>query len=167
MRQAPCVANSAEITGTRASMRLDNDGDRRLKSVFDALAEPKEYTFDKTLVPVRLAQHEGEKLVSRSEAQRVGQRFERFQEVVLDFDGVAEIGPAFADQLFRVFAAAHPDVRPRPINRSEAAAQRVRRAMSASATAKWRGRTEATRKWSSRHGDNQSRTGRQGPGWRL
>jgi len=113
-------------------MRLDNDSDRTLKSVFDAFAEAEEYTFDKTVVPVRLAQHEGEKLVSRSQAKRVAQRFERFKEVVLDFDGVAEIGQAFADELFRVFAKAHPDVRLRPINTSDAVAQMVRRALGAS-----------------------------------
>lgn len=127
---------SAEIAGTRVSMRLDNDSDRTLKSVFDAFADAEEYTFDKTVVPVRLAQHEGEKLVSRSQAKRVAQRFERFKEVVLDFDGVAEIGQAFADELFRVFAAAHPGLRLTPINTSEAVAQMIRRAMSASGTTK-------------------------------
>ena len=127
---------SMDLPGTRVIMRLDNDNDRTLKSVFDAFADPNEYTFDKTVVPVRLAQHEGEKLVSRSQAKRVAHRFERFKEVVLDFDDVAEIGQAFADELFRVFATAHPDVRLRPINTSEAVAQMVRRAMSASGTAK-------------------------------
>ena len=87
---------------------------------------------DKTVVPVRLAQHEGEKLVTRSQAKRVAQRFERFKEVVLDFEGVAEIGQGFADELFRVFAKAHPDVRLRPINTSEAVTQMVRRVLGAS-----------------------------------
>ena len=68
--------------------------------------------------------------------QRVAQRFERFKEVVLDFDGVPEIGQAFADELFRVFAGGHPDVRLKPINTSEAVAQMVRRTMSASGPAK-------------------------------
>ena len=68
-----------------------------------------------------------------SQAKRVAHRFEHFKEVVLDFDGVAEIGQAFADELFRVFTGTHPDVRLRPINTSEAVAQMVRRAMSGSA----------------------------------
>lgn len=127
---------SAEIAGTRVSMRLDNDSDRTLRSVFDAFADAEEYTFDKTVVPVRLAQHEGEKLVSRSQAKRVAQRFERFKEVVLDFEGVAEIGQAFADELFRVFAAAHPDVRLVPMNTSDAVAQMVRRVLGASGAAR-------------------------------
>ena len=56
-----------------------------LQEVFDQLAAPEEYTFAKTIVPVRLAQPEGEKLVSRSRAKRLTMRFERFQTVVLDF----------------------------------------------------------------------------------
>lgn len=57
-------------------------------------------------------------------------RFERFKQVVLDFEGVAEIGQAFADELFRVFATAHPEVRLTPVNTSEAVASMVRRVMS-------------------------------------
>ena len=50
---------------------------------------------------------------------------------MLDFEGVAEVGPAFADELLRVFAAAHPAVRLVPINMSQAVARMVRRAISA------------------------------------
>ena len=112
-------------------MRLANDSTRTAKSVFDTFASPEEYSFARTLVPVRLAQYEGEKLVSRSQAKRLYQRFERFRHVVLDFEGVAEIGQGFADELFRVFAAAHPAVELAPINMSEAVQQMVSRARSA------------------------------------
>jgi hypothetical protein len=47
--------------------------------------------------------------------------------VVLDFAGVAEIGQAFADELFRVFVAAHPAVALTPINMTQAVEQMVRR----------------------------------------
>jgi len=63
---------------------------RRLQTVFDEFTDSEEYTFDKTVVPLRLAQHEGEKLVSRSQAKRVAHRFERFKRVELDFTGAAE-----------------------------------------------------------------------------
>jgi hypothetical protein len=33
------------------------------------------------------------------------------QTVVLDFEGVAHVGQAFVDEVFRVFATAHPHVR--------------------------------------------------------
>lgn len=118
----------AGAPGTLVLMRLGNDSPRTTRSVFDEFAAPEEYTFAKTLVPVRLAQYEGEKLVSRSQAKRLYQRFERFHHVVLDFEGVAEIGQAFADELFRVFAAAHPGITLTPINMSSAVAQMVSRA---------------------------------------
>jgi DNA-binding transcriptional ArsR family regulator len=118
----------ADTPGTVVLMRLANDSPRTITSVFDEFAMPEEYTFAKTLVPVRLAQYEGEKLVSRSQAKRLYQRFERFRHVVLDFDGVAEIGQAFADELFRVFANAHPAIALVPINMTDAVAQMVTRA---------------------------------------
>lgn len=122
---------NADSPGTLVMMRLANDSPRIMSVVFDEFTVDEEYTFDKTVVPLRLAQHEGENLVSRSQAKRVSQRFERFKRVVLDFEGVAEIGQAFADELFRVFAGAHPDVRLTPINTSPAVANMVRRALSA------------------------------------
>src|SRR5260370_3123440 len=97
-------------------MRLANDSPRLLREVFDAFTDSEENTCCKTVVPLRLAQYEGEKLVSRSQAKRVAHRFERFKRVELDFAGLSEIGQAFADELFRVFAAAHPTIRIIPIN---------------------------------------------------
>lgn len=122
------VERPADRPGTLVAMRLNNDSPRTVKSVFDEFAAPEEYAFAKTVVPVRLAQYEGEKLVSRSQAKRLYQRFERFRHVVLDFEGVAEIGQAFADELFRVFAAAHPSLELTPANMTDAVAQMVSRA---------------------------------------
>ena len=59
-------------------------------------------------MPLLLAQYEGEKLISRSQAKRVAHRFERFERVELDFAGVPDIGQAFADEMFRVFAKRIP-----------------------------------------------------------
>jgi anti-sigma regulatory factor (Ser/Thr protein kinase) len=118
---------AADTPGTRIHMRLANDSSRELQSVFDVYTDPEEYTFDKTVVPLRLAQYEGEKLVSRSQAKRVAHRFERFKRVELDFAGVSAIGQAFADELFRVFAAAHPQIRITPINTAPAVDQMIRR----------------------------------------
>jgi hypothetical protein len=97
-------------------------------SVFDQFAEPEEFTFAKTIVPVKLAQHEGEKLVSRSQAKRLTMRFERFQTVVLDFSEVAEIGQAFADEVFRVFQIAHPQTLLMPLHMTPAVSAMVARA---------------------------------------
>ena len=122
---------AADTPGTRVRMQLANDSPRVTRDVFDAYTDPEEYTFDKTVVPLRLAQYEGEKLVSRSQAKRVAHRFERFKRVELDFAGVSDIGQAFADELFRVFATAHPTIRITPINTEPAVAQMIRRAVAA------------------------------------
>ncbi|MEI7708427.1 MAG: STAS-like domain-containing protein, partial [Chlorobium sp.] len=68
------------------------------------------FQFNKTVIPVRLAQYENEKLVSRSQAKRLLCRIERFKHVIFDFDGVSAIGQAFADEIFRVYAKNHPDI---------------------------------------------------------
>lgn len=119
-----------EDHGTLVLMRLDNDSPRVMKTVFDQFASPDEYTFDRTIVPVRLAIHEGEKLVSRSQAKRLTMRFERFRHVILDFNGVSEIGQAFADEVFRVFQNAHPDIVMVPAHMTKAVADMVSRAKS-------------------------------------
>lgn len=123
---------SAEAPGTTVFMQLANDATRTTREVFDKFAEPEEYTFAKTLVPVRLAQHEGEKLVSRSQAKRLTMRFERFQTVVLDFADVAEIGQAFADEVFRVFQKAHPETTLVPTNMAAGVKAMVSRARASS-----------------------------------
>ncbi len=79
------IDGDEDSPGTNVRMELANDSARTIKEVFDQFAEPEEYSFAKTIVPVRLAQHEGEKLVSRSQARRVALRFDRFKTVILDF----------------------------------------------------------------------------------
>jgi len=116
-----------DLPGTRVRMQLVNDSPRTVQEVFDAFTDPQEYTFDKTVVPLRLAQYEGEKLVSRSQARRVAHRFERFKRVELDFSGISEIGQAFADELFRVFAAAHPGIAIVPLHTAPAVDRMIRR----------------------------------------
>src|ERR1700675_1258814 len=123
-----------DTPGTRVRMRLANDSPRLMREVFDAFTDPEEYTFDQTVVPLRLAQYEGEKLVSRSQAKRVAHRFERFKRVELDFAGISEIGQAFADELFRVFAAAHPAIRIIPVNTEPAVAHMIRRVLAATSS---------------------------------
>jgi hypothetical protein len=51
------------------------------------------------------------KLVSRSQAKRIAAGLEAFSEVEFDFSSVRRIEQGFADELFRVWRAAHPSVR--------------------------------------------------------
>lgn len=98
--------------GTSVSMRLANHTARTTRKVYDSFTsgEPDDQAFTKTVVPVRLAQYGNDKLVSRSQAKRVMARVELFKTVVMDFENVPAIGPAFADEVFRVFPLAHPEV---------------------------------------------------------
>ena len=88
---------------------------------------------DTIVVPLLATQTEEDVLMTRSQARRVAHRFERLKRVKLDFAGIAEIGQAFADELFRVFANAHPQIRITPINAEPAVAQMIKRAVAARA----------------------------------
>lgn len=120
-----------DAPGTRICMQLANDSPRVMREIFDAYTDPEEFTFDRTVVPLRLAQYEGEELVSRSQAKRVANRFERFKRVELDFSGIHDIGQAFADELFRVFANAHPEIVITALHAEPAVAGMIRRAVAA------------------------------------
>jgi anti-sigma regulatory factor (Ser/Thr protein kinase) len=95
---------------TAVFMKLNNHTARTLKRVFDQFTSGDEYGFNKTVVPVMLAQYGDDKLVSRSQAKRLLARIDRFKSVILDFKGVESVGQAFADEIFRVFANEHPTV---------------------------------------------------------
>jgi anti-sigma regulatory factor (Ser/Thr protein kinase) len=116
--------------GTSVTLRLGERSTRRLKDVFDAgSADPKnDFAFDKTSFPLAAAQTATGPLVSRSQAKRVLARLENFKAVELDFAGVAEIGQAFADEIFRVFRAAHPGVALTRVNAAPEVERMIRRA---------------------------------------
>lgn len=78
---------------------------------------------------VALAQTDGGSLLARSQAKRIMARCERFREVNLDFSGVKSIGPAFADEIFRVWRRAHPNVTPQPSGMSPEVEKMVLRAL--------------------------------------
>jgi hypothetical protein len=86
--------------------------------------------FSRTSVPVTLAQYGEENLVSRSQAKRLLARFDKFKEVVLSFKGVERIGQAFADEIFRVFKKAHPDLSILYIEANHEVEKMIKRALS-------------------------------------
>ena len=116
--------------GTFVTMQIDPGSPRTTQEVFERFASAKDdFSFDRTHLLVRLVDLEGNALVSRSQAKRIVARLERFREVVLDFEGVASVTPAFADEIFRVFASEHPQVRLRPVGDNEQVRQMILRAM--------------------------------------
>jgi anti-sigma regulatory factor (Ser/Thr protein kinase)/uncharacterized protein (DUF1330 family) len=114
--------------GTVVELMITTSTTRTPQQIFDEYADiESDYTFTRTHVPVFLAQHGEELLVSRSQAKRLLARFDRFDVIVLDFKGIASIGQAFADEVFRVFAKAHPHVEIVPANMSSQVERMVRR----------------------------------------
>lgn len=116
--------------GTLVTMKLHNHTARTMKKVFDKFTSDEDYGFTKTVVPVKLMRYGDDNLVSRSQAKRLLGRFDRFKVVMLDFSGIASIGQAFADEVFRVFRAKHPEVELVPIHASSEVRRMISRAES-------------------------------------
>jgi hypothetical protein len=112
--------DAATVPGTYVQMNLSTWTRRTSEEVFDRFTSGDDSPgFNKTHVPARLMLVGGENLVSRSQAKRLLSRFTKFKEVMLDFAGIAEIGQGFADEVFRVFAQQHPDVKIIPLQANE------------------------------------------------
>jgi anti-sigma regulatory factor (Ser/Thr protein kinase) len=114
------ATESKKHQGTTVNMEIATNATQTAKEVMDAYrAEFDSLGFSKTIIPLRLMECEGEKLISRSQAKRLLSRVDRFKEVFLDFTGVTEIGQAFADEIFRVYANQNTQVRLHPINAAD------------------------------------------------
>ena len=128
---APYIDSSKTYrNGTIVLLCIYNSHRETCKEVFDRFTEaPESYGFTKTMVPVRLLEYGDERplVVSRSQAKRLMVRFERFEDIILDFSGIEEIGQGFADELFRVFPSQHPNTTLTPINCSEQVQQMITR----------------------------------------
>lgn len=124
------IESRGRTVGTYVSMAIRPDSVHTAQEVFDRYAsEQDDYAFSRTHVVVDLVRSEGENLVSRSQAKRLLARLERFREIVLDFKGVETIGPAFADEIFRVFSRAHPGSHLSPVNLTAEVDRMIRRAL--------------------------------------
>jgi STAS-like domain of unknown function (DUF4325)/Histidine kinase-like ATPase domain len=97
--------------GTGVWMKSRNDSTRTAEQIYNQFAGPEhDFAFAKTVVPVRLAQYGGDRLVSRSRAKMVIAGLEKFAIVSFNFKDVETIGQSFADEIFRVFANNHPEI---------------------------------------------------------
>ena len=117
-----------ETPGTCIDMIIATDAVQTVKDV-QAQYTDDNLRFSRTHVPLILAKYEGEKLVSRSQAKRLLARVENFSEVMLDFNGISEIGRAFADEIFRVFQRAHPSIKIIVVNVNDDVDRMIRHAL--------------------------------------
>ncbi len=128
------ILESEDSPGTWVWMKLNNHTARTTKKIFDQYSSEEEFGFTKTVVPVRLAQYDDDKLVSRSQAKRLLARVDRFKTVIFDFQGVDSIGQAFADEIFRVFDLKHPEIELISIKTNSAVKRMITRAKSSMST---------------------------------
>jgi DNA-binding Lrp family transcriptional regulator len=111
------IALEGYTAGTIALMDIGLDSPRTAQSVYDRYFSPDEVggdAFHTTEVPVKLAQLSSQ-LISRSQGKWVVERATQFKTVILDFEDVDMVGQAFLDEVFRVFATSHPEVRLVPV----------------------------------------------------
>lgn len=97
-------------TGTMVYLRMSNHSPKTAKEVFDMFA-PIDSGFIKTSIPIKHSCCEFGYPVSRSQARRLCTRFDEFEEIILDFEGVDNIGQAFAHEIFYVFQKNHPNLK--------------------------------------------------------
>jgi len=106
-------------TGTTVFVSLALDSTLRPTDTYSAFgSEDAPLDFSRTQVPLRLLTDNGLTLDSRAQARWVVSRLELFATAELDFEGVDDVGPSFIDEVFRVYANAHPEVALQPTKAS-------------------------------------------------
>jgi hypothetical protein len=128
------IGKSDVKRGTRVVMQVVRGATPRLQDVFAAFTDPETLRFMKTRASIQLSAF-GSSLISRSEAKRLTERLTEFEQAVLDFSGVEVVGQGFCDEVFRVFASRHLEVKLEPVGMNEAVAFMVRRAQARASTA--------------------------------
>jgi anti-sigma regulatory factor (Ser/Thr protein kinase) len=114
------------VKGTRVFFQLKRKTRKQLEALFREYSNA-DFEFDKTKITVHLSKREGEH-ISRSQARRILFGLEKFKRVVLDFKNVAGVGQGFADEIFRVFKNAHPEISFEIVNANESVTFMVERA---------------------------------------
>ncbi len=103
--------------GTSVYVAICVDTERSLDEVLRRYSlDGAGYGFDRTVVPLKLITQDQNGLESRAQARRVTSRLAQFRRVELDFEGLADVGHGFTDELFRVFGRQHPELELVPVN---------------------------------------------------
>ncbi|MBC7727156.1 MAG: STAS-like domain-containing protein, partial [Microbacteriaceae bacterium] len=97
--------------GSSIYMAIALDTKRTLDQVLEAWSlDGTGIEFDQTVIALRLLAGPGQPLDTRAQARRVVARLPTFKRVEISFEGMADVGHGFVDELFRVFGRAHPEV---------------------------------------------------------
>lgn len=90
-----------KIKGTQVTFTISKQSRKSLEELFKRFSN-NEFEFDKNIMKIKLSNYAG--LLSRSQAKRMLVGLDKFSHIEFDFKKVNEIGQAFADEIFRVFA---------------------------------------------------------------
>ncbi len=107
-RSSENTSNLVDRQGTVIIMALSNSTNKTMKEVFDMYSSI-DGGFTVTQIPIKHICDSGFP-VSRSQAKRLYFGFDKFEKVILDFEGVNEIGQGFAHELFHIFQKRHPEI---------------------------------------------------------
>lgn len=113
------VALEKAFVGTEAYFEVAANTDKSIRKLFREYTFDEEHlTLDTTTIPVNLFQ-EGDIWISRSQAKKILAGLTRYKKIIFNFAGVDVIGQAFADEIFRVFNIAHPEIELEATNMSD------------------------------------------------
>ncbi|HSB22752.1 MAG TPA: DUF4325 domain-containing protein [Burkholderiaceae bacterium] len=112
-------APNKTVGGTRVRAHVSRRQVPDMKRLFDEFCPQPEMRFTRTMVQVGLLRHADGELVSRSQGKRLTLGLERFSSVVFDFAGVERMQQGFADEVFRVWRSAHPDIQIEVVHAAE------------------------------------------------
>ena len=115
--------------GTLVIMTIRTNAQQTMREIFDRFASDEDdYSFSRTHIAIGLFRFKGGGLVSRSQAKRILSRIDQFKEVILDFQGIDDIGSSFADEIFRVFKRHNPEITLTPVNTTPYVERAIQRA---------------------------------------
>ena len=111
------VTNMKEnLTGTCVIMSLSNFSNKTAREIFDMYSDT-DGSFTTTRIPLKNIFESAP--VSRSQAKRICNRLDNFEDVIIDFENISWMGQGFAHQIFVVFKNAHPEISLIPQNMND------------------------------------------------
>lgn len=111
------IKDTKSVSGTKVFFSIQSQSKKELIDVFNKYTDD-DMEFSKTNVQVKLYKRDVEYIL-RSQARRIITRLDKFKTVELDFKNVETVGQGFADEIFRVWQAHHPETRIIPKNANE------------------------------------------------
>lgn len=110
------------LLGTEVIFKINQQSTKSIRDLFHQYSlDEKSLTLDTTTIPIKLY-NLGEVWISRSQAKKLLVDLEKYKKIIFDFNGVDLIGQGFADEIFRVYQNAHPNMILEPVNMNDTVA---------------------------------------------